>query len=196
MPQIFQDENGNTYTKISGDFEKIFDLGNMNSLINSNDEIAIMLRGHLILEEFLNLWATKITDTNDLFSDNFYTFKIKLSLAEKLGFRNDFVKCFDAINKLRNKLSHKIGYKISGSELESIKALVDNIGMDNLFYKCEQYYIGKEGILKSEKHSVIEDWQNMDNKNRFLVVICILFLKVIFWMQTEFINRNIKLQIT
>ena len=57
----FVDESGNEYIRIDGDFTSIYNLKNMEGLINANDEISVILRGHLILEEFLNLWIEKIS---------------------------------------------------------------------------------------------------------------------------------------
>jgi len=42
------------HAAISGDFSRIFDATDYMAMVNGTDEAACVLRGHLVLEEFLN----------------------------------------------------------------------------------------------------------------------------------------------
>lgn len=98
----FVDESGNEYIRIDGDFTSIYNLKNMEGLINANDEISVILRGHLILEEFLNLWIEKNINYN-IFDDGFFSFKTKLNISKKIGLPSDYFDALNSINTLRNK---------------------------------------------------------------------------------------------
>lgn len=81
----FVDESGNEYIRIDGDFTSIYNLKNMEGLINANDEISVILRGHLILEEFLNLWIEKNINYN-IFDDGFFFFQNKVKHIQENWF--------------------------------------------------------------------------------------------------------------
>lgn len=63
------------HVAIGGDFNKIFDYRDYLAMLNVPDEAMCILRAHLILEEALGLWASKVTETDDLFSGTFVPFK-------------------------------------------------------------------------------------------------------------------------
>ncbi len=60
---------------VGGDFSRIFEAKDYLAMLNVPDEATCVLRGHLILEEVLNIWSSKLTDTEDLFKGGFVSFK-------------------------------------------------------------------------------------------------------------------------
>lgn len=49
-----------THVLLGGDFCSVFDQEDYMIMFNSLDEISVVLRAHLILEEFLNIWCSRI----------------------------------------------------------------------------------------------------------------------------------------
>jgi hypothetical protein len=52
---------------VGGDFDRVFDPEDYLTMVNALDEATVVLRAHLVLEEFLNIWASRVTATEDLF---------------------------------------------------------------------------------------------------------------------------------
>lgn len=74
-----------THVNVGGDFARVFDFEDYLGMVSSIDETSVVLRAHLILEEFLNIWASRCTRTDDLFAGTFVPFKTKLCVCQNLG---------------------------------------------------------------------------------------------------------------
>ena len=195
MIDTFTDENGNTFVRISNDFEKIFCVKNMGYLINSSDEISCVLRGHLMLEECLNLWIGKILD-HDILSAGSFNFKSKLDIAKKLGLCPDICEAMTEINKIRNKLSHKIGYEVQDSEIDLIKQKVDKIQTNQEVAKCELFPTVKEGLSETNNKVVWEsNWETSNNTGKLAIIFHVFAIKILIWFQAKFIELGIKYSI-
>lgn len=190
----FVDESGNEYIRIDGDFTSIYNLKNMEGLINANDEISVILRGHLILEEFLNLWIEKNINYN-IFDDGFFSFKTKLNISKKIGLPSDYFDALNSINTLRNKLSHRIGYQVQESELNVIKSKVDRIDIGDSLLNCEQITTTRVYHIGGSAESETRNWQSSDINNKLVIIFVILAIKLTTWIQKEFIYRNISYRI-
>lgn len=55
----------NNHVAVGADFSRIFEPNDFLAMVNIPDEALCVLRAHLILEEFLSLWSSKITRTED-----------------------------------------------------------------------------------------------------------------------------------
>lgn len=194
MTDSFTDNDGTTYVRISGDFESIFNQKNMQGLINSNDEIAVILRGHLILEEFLNLWVLKNLGY-DIFGDKFFAFKTKLDISMRVGLRKEFINVLSEINTLRNKLSHRIGFEIKISDLNSIRDKVNRIKTSKEVDDCDTLTLTRVYHQDNGIESFSMDWNSSDFTNKLIAIIYTLIMKLIIEFQDEFIARDIDYKI-
>lgn len=178
---------------VGGDFNRIFDHKDYLAMINIPDEATCILRGHLILEEILNLWSSKITSTEDLYAGIFVSFKTKLVVSRNLGMSEEVFSVLDKINDIRNKFSHCKGYQLEYSQIESLKNKVDIIIKSAKIKNCETFHIFVGG---EDKHGNAKEitytWSSSDNRVKFVLIFVILMLKITHWIQSEFISRGIE----
>ena len=177
---------------VGGDFSRIFDRQDYLAMVSIPDEATCILRGHLILEEVLNLWSSKITSTDDLFSGIFVPFKTKLVICKNMCLDEELFDVLDKINNIRNRFSHRKGYKIELSSIDSLKNKVNSIVPSAKIQDCETFHIflgGKDqnGNPGEKKYT----WEDSDNRLKFVLIFVILMLKITYWMQIEFNNRGI-----
>ena len=161
-------------------------------MFNSLDEISVVLRAHLILEEFLNIWCSRTTSCKDLFEGAFVPFKTKLAIAKNLGLPNDIYDVIDKFNAVRNRYSHKRKYALEKSSLESLRLKVDALASDPPMHPCDQYHIFAQFRDQfGRTQEVRYDWASSDTKKRVLLVFVQFVMKLVQWMQMEFNRRNI-----
>lgn len=177
---------------VGGDFNRIFDHKDYLAMISIPDEATCILRGHLILEEVLNLWSSKLTSTEDLYTGIFVSFKTKLVVSKNLGMSEELFTVLNKVNNIRNKFSHRKGYQLEKSQIESLKSRVDDIVESATVQKCETFHVfvgGKDenGNIKE----IIYTWNDSDNRVKFVLVFVILMLKITHWIQSEFNSRGI-----
>jgi hypothetical protein len=181
---------------VGADFGKIFDPKDFLAMINIPDEALCVLRAHLMLEEFLNLWSAKTTDTEDLYSGVFVSFKTKLVISKNLGMPNDFYIVLDKINDIRNRFSHRKGHSLEGSMVDALKAKVDKLAPTTQTLKCENFSVYMEGRDSlGNAANITHTWDGADNRIRFLIVFVILMLKFTSWVQEAFKARDIPFEI-
>lgn len=181
---------------VGGDFSRIFDAKDFLSMINTPDEAACVLRGHLILEEFLHLWIDKRSNTTDMFKNVFVPFKAKLGISRNLGLKKDYYDALDHVNNIRNRFGHRKGYEFTLSELESLADKIDKIpnteGMREI-KECRGFTATSSGIDQHHNKRVQKtvDYHSSNNQMKFLIVFIVLMLKLSGWLQKEFESRNI-----
>ncbi len=178
---------------VGGDFSNVFDAEDYLAMLNARDESALVLRAHLILEEFLNIWAAKTTRTEDLFAGQFISFKTKLQVSKNLGLMTEIVDVLDRFNNLRNDFSHRRRHKIEESRLDSICTKVDVLNATaRSFTPCRSFEIYAEGDgPDGRRMKVSYNWANSDFKRKLLIVFIVLVMKLVSWMQAEFNRRGI-----
>lgn len=114
-----------------GEFTSVHDVEVMGALVGTKDLIGAVLRVHFILEEFLNLWCSKVTGCEDFFNlKHFVGFGLKLAISEKLGLPSELVDVFRLFNKIRNNFAHEGKPVISDDQLNSIRYAIDRIAVD------------------------------------------------------------------
>lgn len=177
---------------VGGDFNRIFDHKDYLAMISVSDEATCILRGHLILEEVLNLWSSKVTNTEDLYAGIFVSFKTKLVVSKNLGMSEELFTVLNKVNDIRNKFSHRKGYQLEKSQIESLKNRVDDVVESAKVQKCEVFHVfvggkDKNGNLKEITYT----WDDSDNRVKFVLVFVILMLKITYWIQNEFNSRGI-----
>jgi hypothetical protein len=182
-----------THVGVGGDFARAFDNEDYLIMFNSLDEVSVVLRAHMILEEFLNIWCSRITGTDDLFAGTFVPFKTKLVVARNLGLAPEYEDILDRFNEVRNRYSHKRKYALEQSKLDSLKDKVNALHSEPPMLPCEQYHIfaqGKDQFGRSQE--IRHEWSSTDTKKRVLLVVVQLVLKFVQWMQAEFSRRGIR----
>ncbi|HHG9511380.1 TPA: hypothetical protein ACPY0D_001871 [Citrobacter amalonaticus] len=110
-------------TTQSGQDEKIV------SLINSQDDIGVYLRAHLLIEQTLEAWLICSTNNRDFlagFGENLsLDFAAKAQLAMNFGMSRELVKFVKKFNNFRNRRSHQIdSSEITISEIDTLVGLM------------------------------------------------------------------------
>ncbi len=184
------------HIEVGGDFNRIFDHQDYLAMISIPDEATCILRAHLILEEVLNLWASKLTRTDDLYDGTFVSFKIKLVVAKNLGMDQTLCSVLDKINDIRNRFSHRKGYKFEDSMVNALKERVNALVEGAKVQPCETFHVfagGKDVDGNSVERTY--SWKDSDNRMKFVLVFVILMLKLAYWIQEEFNRRRIEFTI-
>jgi len=165
-------------------------------MFNSLDEVSVILRAHMILEEFLNIWCGRVTGTDDLFAGTFVPFKTKLVVARNLGLAPEYGDILDKFNEVRNRYSHRRKYALENSKLDALKIKVNALPCEPPMLPCEQYHIfahGKDQFGRPQE--LRHEWSNSDTKKRVLLVVIQLVMKLVYWMQREFNLRGVKYEL-
>lgn len=185
-----------TYVAVGADFSRIFEPNDFLAMINIPDEALCVLRGHLILEEFLNLWSRKLTGDEDMYSKGFVPFRTKLTKSKDLGMPADIYTVMDKINEIRNRFSHRKGYSLEGSMVDALKKKIDAVESTAQILRCEDFSVyagGKDQYGNSV--GITHSWAGADNRIRFLIVFMAFMLKFTVWIQEEFTARGITFEI-
>jgi hypothetical protein len=187
---------GPEHVRIGGDFARVLDPEDYMTMVNALDEATVVLRAHLVLEEFLNIWASRITSTEDLFEGAFVQFKTKLVVCKNLGLDTQFVDVLDRVNNIRNRYSHRRKYKLEENALLSLRDAVDALPSDQGLLPCEKFEIYLEGMAPDgSRKQVSYSWAQADTKKRLALVQVITVLKLVEWMQKAFNARGIKYEL-
>ena len=187
------DASPETQVRVGGDFARVFDHEDYLIMLNSLDEVSVVLRAHMILEEFLNIWCSRVTGTEDLFFGTFVPFKTKLVIARNLGLSPEYEDILDKLNEVRNRYSHKRKYAIEQSKLDSLKDKVNALPSEPPLLPCEQYHIFATGQDQfGRPHELRYEWATADTKKRMLLIVIQLVMKFVQWMQIEFLRRGIQ----
>ena len=182
-----------THVGVGGDFARVFDHEDYLIMFNSLDEVSVVLRAHMILEEFLNIWCSRVTGTDDLFAGTFVPFKTKLVVSRNLGLAPEYEEILDKFNEIRNRYSHKRKYALEKSKLDSIKDKVNALHCEPPLLPCEEYHIFAQGKDQfGRPQEVRHEWSTADTKKKVLLVMVQLVMKFVQWMQGEFNRRGIQ----
>ncbi len=184
---------GPGHVRVEGDFARVFDADDYTTMINALDEATVVLRAHLVMEEFLNIWAARVTNTEDLFEGIFVSFKTKLAICQNLGFDARFAKVLDKLNDIRNRYSHRRKYQLEESKLNSLRDAVDALPSPNPTQPCSEFEIWLEGTdISGARRQMTYTWATADVKKRMTIVQVIAVLKLVQWMQDAFNSRGVK----
>lgn len=184
--------NSSTLVGISGDFASAFDHEDYITMVNAQDEATVVLKAHLILEEFLNIWTAKLTGTSDLFAGTFVPFKTKLVVSRNLGLSSELFEVLNQFNEVRNRYSHRRKYRLEEQTIDSIRVKVDALIGSPELVPCNRFEIALEGVDPNNvRRRQAYTWENSDSKKRILVVLIVLVMKLVWWMQHEFSARGI-----
>lgn len=181
-----------THVRIGGDFAKVFDHEDYIAMINAVDESSVVLRAHLILEEFLNVWSSRLTTVEDLFAGTYVPFKTKLCICRNLGLPAAYSDVLDKFNELRNRYSHRRKYVMDSHALESLRGKIDALEPEMKLQPSREFELFIEGFDQDNRRRQISIfWPDADAKKRLVIVFVVLVLKIVHRMQAEFNARGI-----
>lgn len=149
-------------TRTEAYFSEVFDLDIAIALMNSNDEIGVVLRIHFMLESFIELWCNKITKNEDFF--NFSprpNFSLKLEIAKKLWLNAEVARFIKTFNNIRNGIAHKKENAISKKNIDSLRHALES--MPSL--KNEVISDIKDSEWSIEIDQRRYDWKSSDMSN-------------------------------
>jgi len=186
------DRQSDRHLDVSGDFANVFDGADFLAMLNTQDEASVALKAHLILEEFLNIWSSKITGTSDMFAGGFVSFKTKLNICRNLGLSPELYLPLDKSNDLRNRYSHRRKFTADSQQLDAVAQAVDRAVPDLKFLPCREFSINssgsdQDGVRRHQTHT----WEGSDNSKKIFLCVVILTLKLTHWMQETFDARGI-----
>jgi len=182
-----------TSVPIGGDFSRIFDHRDYLAMINIPDDATCVLRAHLILEEILNVWSSKLTSTEDLYRGGFVPFKTKLIISRNLGLDDSLFEILDRVNDLRNRFSHRKGYVLEYSAIDALRKLVDAFASHIGLTPCETFQASVSGTDQAGRRVDTDyTWASAVNRIKFVIVFIVLMLKITHWIQEEFQKRGIQ----
>ncbi|WP_445511922.1 hypothetical protein [Salinicola sp. V024] len=187
------------YTAIGGDFEKAFRYERILKLVNVNDDIATVLRLHLVIENILDLWVSKATQHPEILAHGRFSFAHKLALAEGSGLPKDLAKAYGHINKIRNQIAHAKTEELSDSQVESMASLTDNIRTkikENDSLKVKELHLGVGGTSPSGEN-VTQQVEYIASSNRIKLIIagCILLTKSVALFTSELSKMGVPLTV-
>lgn len=190
---LFEDGNGSSYVNVAGDFANVLDHNDYSALVNSTDTVGVVLRAHLILEDFLNIWCAKVTGSEDLFKGPFVGFNSKLSIAKNLGLNEKLCEVLDRFNKIRNKYSHDRKYTLEQSRLDALIGFVDELPLSENILPCRDFsiYIGGIYTITGERIEKNYKYEDADLNKKIIIVFIVIVLKLLSWMQSEFERKGI-----
>lgn len=106
-------------------------------LVNTEDDIGLILRAHLITEAMIEAFCCAVVDNQNLF-DGFgenitMTYAAKIQLASNLGLNEHSVAELKRLNKIRNVRSHQIdNAEITDAEIDSLRSFISRGGQEDL----------------------------------------------------------------
>ena len=189
----FEDGNGSSYVNVAGDFANVLDHNDYLALVNSTDTAGVVLRAHLILEDFLNIWCSKTSGSEDLFKGPFIGFRSKLSIAQNLGLDSKFCEVLEKFNKIRNSYSHNRRYTLEQSRLDALILLIDDLHISDNLLPCKDFsiYIGKTDTATGRNIERNYKYEDADLNKKIIIVFMVLVLNLLSWMQSEFERKGI-----
>lgn len=144
-------------------------------MLQSEDDIGIVLRAHLITENMIEAWCCASTNNESLFEgfgENLtMTYAAKLQLASNLGLNQFSVAELKRINKIRNARSHQIdNTQITDAEIQSLMTLIRNGGQDHLVNT-------KDFGLAVDGKKVYLNRPSSNNREKFLAILGAVFFR-------------------
>ena len=180
------------YAPFSDEFSSVLNPDDYLSILDSKDQLTVVLKYHLITEEFLNLWCKKTTSCDQIFDRCFVPYKTKNQIARNLGLPDEAFEALDYLNELRNKFSHNHRYVISDGQNDKLRRLVDLFGTDLKLVQCAEFSIHtherqENGLLLEVTYT----WKDSPPEKKQFIALCLLTMKLTKWIQDAFIARGI-----
>ncbi|MFE8048137.1 hypothetical protein [Brenneria goodwinii] len=118
----------------------------MIKIANSEDDLGVVLRIHLLCEKFLEAWICGITGHDNLFIEAPQTGDFKMEFSQKLkmcqltGLPESAYKSIKKINDIRNSFAHRLSVTaIQDSEIDSVHHHVGRLAETYLSFPLSEF---------------------------------------------------------
>lgn len=171
VPMRFNFNHYEFLTQHTGQWEKIV------ALVNSQDDIGVFLRAHLLIEQSVEAWCICSTG-NGAFFNGFgenvnMDFAAKAQLARNFGLSEPVTKFVKKINRFRNRRSHQIDHpNIEQSEIDSLTSLI------KVDYPAELYPIEKYALEISGLRSVMFNAPEASLRDKLIMLYSMLAMRM------------------
>jgi len=110
------------YPKSAEEFlDKYVDKYFSSSVIMHEDELAIIIRAHLLVEVLIEMFIKKKLNSDEILQERDFTFHMKTVLARSLGFGiENILEAIQQLNKIRNSFAHNIKTKLKDQKTDKI----------------------------------------------------------------------------
>lgn len=150
-----------------------FDLEKMKSHLDGDDELIVIVRGHLYLEHVLIAFLTEALRYPEAVKFRRIPYPLKVDLCAALGVvPKDIVPVLIKVNELRNKVAHNLNYEFTEQ---------DKRDLYNCYPKYGQELVIERGV-PGETHPLAEI--GYGHMLKVIVILCdIGRIKYIEWKQ-------------
>ena len=119
-------------------------LNKFNEDTKSEDELQVVLRGHLYLEHEIEKLLRFVLVEPDYILTNRFMFMNKVNLGVALGLiPEELAKVYEKLNRLRNNFAHKLDFKITDKNLDDIVSRMNENMRSMCSISCEQALLEK-----------------------------------------------------
>ena len=140
---------------------------------------ALVLQTHLILENLLEYFISKVVGFDHLLDNTKLTFSKKLQLAENIGLRHELCIFIRHFNSLRNKYAHQLDYEVSDADILLLtndlnccfSSQISNISDSTVVNMEVEITIGSETINRTLNYT-----HGTATNHQKLLNICLQFL--------------------
>jgi hypothetical protein len=128
-----------------------------------------------------------------MFNGVYIPFNSKLQVSRNLGLNKLHFEVLHHINKIRNRFGHRKGYMMEKSEIEALANKIDAITDPEKMLPCREFSAFLSGEDKNGNRKDMEyKYETSDSRMQFIILFVAYMLKLSWWLQSEFNNRNIR----
>lgn len=88
-----------------------------------SEDVIFWIRAHLLIEYFLDKIIRKFSSIDLGQNERFYTKILIVQALDVLPL--DFIEAIKHVNKVRNKIAHRLEYKLSDGDKDELLAILD-----------------------------------------------------------------------
>ncbi len=148
----------------------------MASTMESEDDIGVVLRLHLVTEKCIEAWCCAASNNANFF-EGFgesltMSYAAKLKLASNFGLNDFSYKELKEINRIRNARSHQIdNAQITDQEIQKLITLISS-GEQKELIEGDDF-----GILIGEK-GIYLNGEGISNREKFIAILAAVILRM------------------
>lgn len=158
-------------------------------MIETEDNIGCILRGHFVIENFLNIYVSDRVGVQDFFNFRI-NFNEKLKIAERLGIKKEIYSSIKVLNNIRNDLAHKHQHVITTQTIENFKNTVNQIKLINDSFP-DINHMKIQLFDKDNQHiSKTYDFTSGDGRIKLIIIIALLIQKLNYWLHQDALSRR------
>lgn len=164
--------------------EELISVDTLIAAIETEDELGMVLRLHLAIEQLLNVYLKQMRKGEIAeYVKEPREFGGKLSLAAAFGLPLHLVRLMHLINSMRNKLAHHQSFSINANHIAELAKAVNKLSeIDKTFAPVEKRWV--EFVVKrpGKKISFGEEGSRID----FLIAVTAFYSFAALWIMAKF----------